>query len=66
MGRLTRRRLDRLQAAINRYVVQANDDPRPFRWTNIAQLGRKVRIVGQLELAKPVRLKAFWDSHGSA
>ena len=40
-ARLTRQRLKRgvfhslvsLQAAINRYVVQANDDPRPFRWT---------------------------------
>jgi transposase len=40
-AKLTKQRLRRgvfhslvaLQAAINRYVVQANDDPRPFRWT---------------------------------
>ncbi|GAC1484256.1 MAG: IS630 family transposase [Acetobacteraceae bacterium] len=40
-AKLTKQRLKRgvfhslvsLQAAINRYVVQANDDPRPFRWT---------------------------------
>ena len=39
--KLTKQRLKRgvfhslvsLQAAINRYVDQANDDPRPFRWT---------------------------------
>jgi transposase len=40
-AKLTTQRLKRgvfhslvsLQAAINRYVSQANDDPRPFRWT---------------------------------
>ena len=40
-AKLTKQRLKRgvfhslvsLQAAINRYVAQANDDPRPFRWT---------------------------------
>ena len=40
-AKLTKQRLNRgvfhslasLQAAINRYVAQANDDPRPFRWT---------------------------------
>ena len=40
-AKLTKQRLKRgvfhslvsLQAAINRYVTQANDDPRPFRWT---------------------------------
>jgi transposase len=40
-ARLTRRRLKRgvfhslvaLQAAINRFVAEANADPRPFRWT---------------------------------
>ncbi len=41
-AKLTKQRLKRgvfhslvsLQAAINRYVAQANNDPRPFRWTN--------------------------------
>ena len=40
-AKLTKQRLKRgvfhslvsLQEAINRYVAQANDDPRPFRWT---------------------------------
>jgi transposase len=40
-AKLTRRRLKRgvfksivdLQAAINRYLTETNDDPRPFRWT---------------------------------
>jgi transposase len=40
-ARLTRRRLKRgvfcsiveLQAAINRFIAEANADPRPFRWT---------------------------------
>ena len=40
-AKLTKQRLKRgvfhslvsLQVAINRYVAQANDDPRPFRWT---------------------------------
>jgi len=40
-ARLTKQRLKRgvfhslvsLQAAINRYLTQANHDPRPFRWT---------------------------------
>ena len=40
-AKLTKQRLKRgvfhslvsLQAAINRYVAQANDNPRPFRWT---------------------------------
>jgi transposase len=40
-AKLTKQRLKRgvfhslvsLQGAINRYVAQANDDPRPFRWT---------------------------------
>ncbi len=40
-AKLTKQRLKRgvfhsivsLQQAINRYVAQANDDPRPFRWT---------------------------------
>ena len=41
---LTRRRLKRgvfcsiidLQAAINRYIQEHNDDPKPFRWTKSA------------------------------
>jgi transposase len=40
-AKLTRRRLKRgifrsvvdLQAAINRFVVESNDDPKPFIWT---------------------------------
>ena len=40
-AKLTRRRLKRgvfhalvsLQAAINRFIVETNADPRPFRWT---------------------------------
>ena len=42
---LTRRRLKRgvfhsivdLQAAINRYIAEHNDDPKPFRWTKTAE-----------------------------
>jgi hypothetical protein len=42
---LTRRRLRRgdfaslvdLQAAINRYIAEHNDDPRPFVWTKPAK-----------------------------
>ena len=41
---LTRRRIRRgtfrsivdLQAAINRYIVEHNDDPKPFVWTQTA------------------------------
>ncbi|MCH9000837.1 MAG: IS630 family transposase, partial [Proteobacteria bacterium] len=41
---LTRRRLKRgvfrsivdLQAAINRYIQEHNDDPKPFQWTKSA------------------------------
>ena len=40
-SKLTKRRLKRgvfhslvsLQAAINRFLVEANENPRPFRWT---------------------------------
>ena len=51
---LTRRRLKRgvfrsivdLQAAINRYIAEHNDDPKPFVWTKTAEaiLANTVRI----------------------
>ncbi len=53
---LTRRRLKRgvfhsivdLQAAINRYIQEHNDDPRPFVWTKPADaiLAKIARVTG--------------------
>jgi len=53
---LTRQRLKRgvfrsvvdLQAAINRYIAERNDDPRPFRWTASAR-----SILDKLERIAP-------------
>jgi transposase len=44
-AKLSKRRLKRgvfrsivdLQAAINRYIAEHNDDPKPFRWTKTAE-----------------------------
>jgi transposase len=54
IAKLTKRRLQRgvfhslvaLQAAINRFLAEANQDPRPFRWTKNAQQ-RNACVLGR-------------------
>jgi len=63
-AKLTKQRLKRsvfhslvsLQAAINRYLTQANDEPRPFRWTKdqdkiIAAVKRGHQLLDSLRQA---------------
>jgi hypothetical protein len=63
---LTRRRLKRgsfhsvvdLQAAINRYIAEHNDDPKPFTWTKTPR-----QILAKLNLLNAPATLA-WISHG--
>ena len=59
-AKLTRHRLKRgvftsivgLQAAINRFLAETNDKPKPFVWTKSAQVMRSIELVGDKVLPR--------------